>query len=282
LIANRDIRLTLPARLSFAQQVARLQKDFRLLANLAPLLIGGFLASLASLLRMSGIRLRFESYLLSGFGLALFFPLLTFLSALVPVGAAAVLATSLVSALLLIFVGLTVGWQRSRWLVITLLVIFLGAFSLGQLSPWRGLFLTAGGLLLVALFMICWARRPVEEPSPEPPHAVTEEPVFQPECQPECRPEPPEKLVADEPEPEPLPQESGLHCPHCGRDLAEDYRFCPGCGHDTTPLLRCDGCGYMQFVDPGYAPVYCLRCGRPFGLGQSEDGQVGAVQAPAG
>ena len=38
LIPNRDIRLTLPSRLSFAQRVAQLQGDFRLMAVLAPFL----------------------------------------------------------------------------------------------------------------------------------------------------------------------------------------------------------------------------------------------------
>jgi len=245
LIASRDIRLTLPARMSFAQQVARLQGDFRMLANLAPLFIGGFLVSLAGLLHLSGVRLRIESYLMAGFGLALFYPLLTFLSALVPVGLAAALTTLLVSALLLVFLSLAVGWHRARWLVTMLLVIFLGAFSLGMLTSWRGLFLTTGGLMLVALFMVLWARRPAQEPAP-----VAPESAFEPE-----RPVP-------EPRTDSPPEPTGLHCPCCGRELAADYRFCPGCSHDTTPVLRCGDCGYVQFVDPGHVPAYCLRCGQ--------------------
>jgi hypothetical protein len=197
--------------------------------------------------------------------MALFYPLLTFLSALVPVGLAVAVTSLLVSALLLLFLSLAIGWHRARWLVGTLLVIFLGAFSLGMLTPWRGLFATAGGLLLVALFMILWARRPMEEPPPEPEPPVEElapEP-WDPETWPEPEAEPGLELeVEPEPEPEPEAEPTGLHCPFCGREMADDYRFCPGCGQDTLPVLSCAECGYVQFVDSDRSPAYCLRCGQ--------------------
>ena len=262
LIANRDIRLTLPARLSFAQRVARLQGDFRTLANLAPLLIGLFLASLAGVLHLSGVHLRLESYLLMGFGLALFYPLLTFLSALVNVAVAAVLALLLVSGLLLVFLSLAVGWRRIRWRVGVLLAIFLGAFSLGVLTPWRGLFLTTGGLMLVATFMVHWAgwaRRASTEPEPEP----TPTPA---EIGPAGRaggPAPEPTMVdAEPPEAKANPEPVGLYCPYCARELADDYRFCPGCGHDTSSVRRCAACGHAQFVEADLAPAYCLHCGQ--------------------
>jgi len=264
LIANRDIRLTLPARLSFAQRVARLQGDFRTLANLAPLLIGLFLASLAGVLHLNGVHLGLESYLLMGFGLALFYPLLTFLSALVNVAVAAVLALLLVSGLLLVFLSLAVGWRRIRWRVGVLLAIFLGAFSLGVLTPWRGLLLTTGGLMLVATFMVHWAgwaRRASAEPEPEP------EPTPTPaEIGPAGRaggPAPEPTMVnAESPEAEANPEPAGLYCPYCARELADDYRFCPGCGHDTSSVRRCAACGHAQFVEADLAPAYCLHCGQ--------------------
>ena len=276
LIANRDIRLTLPARLSFAQRVARLQGDFRTLANLAPLLIGLFLASLAGVLHLSGVHLRLESYLLMGFGLALFYPLLTFLSALVNVAVAAVLALLLVSGLLLVFLSLAVGWpcgipgsrgsqsdlgpiphgwRRIRWSVGVLLVIFLGAFSLGVLTPWRGLLLTSGGLMLVATFMVHWAgwaRRASTEPEPQPTPTPAE---IGPASEPTM-------VNAEPPEAQANPEPAGLYCPYCARELADDYRFCPGCGHDTSSVRRCAACGHAQFVEADLAPAYCLHCGQ--------------------
>jgi len=242
LIPSRDIQLTLPARLSFAQRVAQLQGDFRLLAVLAPFLVGLFLASLFGVFRLSGMRLRLESYLLIGCSLAFFYPILTFLSGLVDVVLAAVLALLLVSGLLLVFLGLTAGWRQTWWRAGLLLAIFLGIFSLGILTPWRGLLLTSGGLLLVGTFMLLYARRP---PAPEP------EPVsiLEPEPMPT-------------PEPVPAPEPTKRHCPHCGRALADDHDFCPGCGQDTHRVRRCAKCGHEQFVPAELEPAYCVHCGQ--------------------
>ena len=233
LIADRDIQLTLPTHLSFAQRVARLQDDFRTLAALAPLLIGLFLASLAGVLHLSGIRMRLESYLLIGCCLALFYPMFTFLSGLVNVTLAAILALLLVSGLLVAFLGLAAGWRQTWWRVGLLLVIFLGMFSLGMLTPWRRLLLTAGGLMLVGIFMLHYALRP----------------------------------TTPEPEPAPLPAETilepvGLYCPYCARALEDDYGFCPDCGHDTSRFHCCAGCGHEQFVPAELEPAHCLHCGQ--------------------
>lgn len=249
LIANRNIQLALPTRLSFAQRVAQLQDDFHTLALLAPVLVGLFLVSLAGVLHLSGVRLELESYLLAGCGLALFYPLLTFLSGLVDVILAAALASMLVSGLLLVFLSLTAGWRMIRWRVGLLLLIFLGAFSLGTLTPWRGLLLTGGGLLLVGVFMVLYARRP---PAPEP------EPV------------PPPADVAPEPEPalppdDAIPEPASFYCPYCARPLADDYGFCPGCGHDTNRFRCCAGCGNKQFVPAELEPAYCSHCGQLLG-----------------
>ena len=247
LIPNRDIRLTLPARLSFAQRVAQLQDDFRLLAVLAPFLVGFFLASLAGVLYLSGMRLQLGSYLLIGCALAFFYPALTFLSGLVDVVLAAVLAMLLVSGLVLVFLGLTAGWRQTWWRVGLLLVVFLGTFSLGMLTPWQELLLTGGGLLLVGTFMILYARRP---PAPEPEPETEPPPVAEPE------PTPPPVEVTREP--------TKRHCPHCGRALADDHDFCPGCGQETRCLRRCAECGHEQFVPAELEPAYCVHCGQLF------------------
>ncbi len=136
-----------------------------------------------------------------------------------------------------------------------LLVIFLGAFSLGVLTPWRGLLLTSGGLMLVATFMVHWAgwaRRASTEPEPQP----TPTPA-------EIGPAPEPIMVnAEPPEAQANPEPAGLYCPYCARELADDYRFCPGCGHDTSSVRRCAACGHAQFVEADLAPAYCLHCGQ--------------------
>jgi hypothetical protein len=249
LIPDRDIRLDLPARLSFAQRVSRLQDDFRTLGTLAPFLVALFLASLGGVLHLDGVRLRLPSYLLLGLGLALFYPLLTFLSGLLPLVAAAALATLLVSGLLLSFLARAIGRREILLRAGLLLLVVLGLFSLGVLTPWRGLLFTAGGLTLAGTFMLLYARRavaPKPEPKPEPaPDAKT---VETPPVASAAAPEPPH-----------------LHCPYCARPLETDYAFCPGCGHDTSALRRCPGCGHQQLVPPGTEATYCVRCGQALG-----------------
>lgn len=270
LIADRNIQLGLPTRLSFAQRVAQLQDDFRMLAGLAPVLVGAFLASLAGALYLSNVRLRLTGYLLTGCGLALFYPLLTFLSGIVDLGLAAVIALVLVSGLLVAFVSLTAGWRQGGWRTALLLGIYLGFFSLGMLTPWRGLFLSGGGLVLVGTFMLLYARyRSAVKPEaePEPALALDVQPM---ETPPESEVEPEsgvESASGAEPEPQPeeetppTPEQTGLHCLYCARSLDDDYQFCPSCGHDTSHIHRCEDCGHRQYVPIEIETVYCVHCG---------------------
>jgi hypothetical protein len=258
LIADRNIQLALPTRLSFAQRVAQLQDDFRMLAGLAPVLVGAFLVSLAGVLYLGNVRLRLTGYLLAGCGVALFYPVLTFLSGIIDLALAAAVALVLVSGLLVAFVSLTVGWRRGGWRTALLLVIYLGFFSLGMLTPWQGLFLSGGGLLLVGTFMLLYARyrssvKPEAEPEPAP--VLDVQPVAmppEPESEPELQPEEETRLA---------PEQAGLHCPYCARSLDDDYRFCPSCGHDTSHVRRCENCGRQQFVPIEIETVYCVHCG---------------------
>jgi hypothetical protein len=275
LIIDRDIQLTLPARLSFAQRIAALQDDFRVLAGLAPLLVALFLASLAAVFYLAKVRLRLETYLLSGCAMALFFPLLIFLSGIVGLIPAAVLAVVLVSGLLLVFLSLTSGWRQVRWRLGLLLIIFLILFSLGILTPWRGLMLTGGGLLLVGTLMLLYARRPPpleSEPSSASAHSDSE-----PDPGPPTSGVPPESestlqdgAVIPESEPSLLPGEvtsdtASFYCPYCACMLVDEYRFCPGCGHGTNDFRRCDACGVRQFIPVEMDSAYCTHCAHQFG-----------------
>ncbi len=244
LIADRDIQLTLPAHLSFAQRITQLQDDFRALAGLAPFLVGLFLASVAGVLHLSHIRLGLESYLLAGLGMALFYPMLTFLSGVLGVVPASALTLALVASMVLAFLGHVAG-RATRWQVGLLLLIYLGFFSLGMLTPWRGLFLSSGSLSLVGIFMLLYARRPA---------------ALEPELAYQAEETSPAAELASFPS-EATPEVPSLHCAYCGRALSDDYRFCPGCGHDISCLRRCADCGYKQFVSAEVEPVYCVHCG---------------------
>ncbi len=256
LIADRNIQLTLPTRLSFAQRIAHLQDDFYTLSILAPFLVAAFLISLAVILHLSGLSLPLENYLLIGLGLALFYPTFTFLSGVINVIPAAGLTLLLISGLLSVFLGLVVGWRKVWWRIGLLLVVFLGIFSLGMLTPWRGLLLSVGSLLLVAVFMLLYARRPlISEPDTlVDADSKSEAPLPQNEAP------PPSESVLPPPEATPV----STHCPHCARLLADDFSFCPGCGHDTSYLHHCLGCGHQQLVPSELEQVYCLSCGQLF------------------
>ena len=297
LIADRDIQLALPVQLSFAQRVAQLQDDFRALSRLAPVLVLAFLAALAALFRLSDVRLQPEVYLMAAFGLALFFPLLTFSSGLVDIPVAATLSLILAFTLLIAFLGRVAGGGRVRWRIGLLLLVFLGFFSIGTLTPWRGLSHTAGGVLLVALFMVLLSRRPADrglfaqaphEPHPPKPLSVAgesgpEDDILNDEFRPE--PEPPAAQSSYEPEHEEaivtVTEPAGLFCPFCGNQLGEAYHFCPTCGHQTDQISACPDCGTKQFMPVEQERVHCLACGAAVVQGRGNPIRSGWDQRPS-
>lgn len=252
LVGNQDIKLKLPQRLSFAQRVTRLQSDFRDLGAMAPFLVALFVGGLAGLLWFEGQRLPFEVYLLMGLGLALFYPLLTFLSGLLPLWLAAILAVAAVLALEVVFLILSGKWTgialQAGWLLLIILVFL----SLGMLTPVRGLLMTLGGVLLVATFMFAVARRSLRgdlEPAPAEVEVADFEPVAAEVGY--------EEPAAIEPEADVFQR----HCPNCGNALAEGDHFCSACGYHLELLHRCKHCDYEQSLPPQVEHVYCLRCG---------------------
>jgi hypothetical protein len=129
-----------------------------------------------------------------------------------------------------------------------------------MLSPWRRLLITGGGLLLVGTFMMAYARRKIpSEPEPTPEPKTELEPVTEsePETEPTITTDSPDESLEEPTVPEP----SSAHCPQCGRDRADDYAFCPGCGYNTQNLRRCESCGHEQHISPEAEKTFCLQCG---------------------
>jgi hypothetical protein len=202
--------------------------------------------------------------------------LLIFLSGILHLVPAAILAFLLVSGLLLVFFSLATGWKGARGRVGLLLAVFLGFFSLGLLTPWPGLMLTSGSLLLVGTFMLLYARRPPApepEPPPPPPAPITPEPdpllpVDEPTPESDSVPLPDEATPDPDPASPPdeiAPGSTGFFCPTCARPLDADYAFCPGCGHDTNHLRSCPACGVRQVVPQELDLTHCLHCGQNLG-----------------
>lgn len=243
LIADRDVQVTLPEQMGFAQRVERLQQPLRTLAFASPLLVVLFVACLAGMHALSGMRLPFLHYLLAGCGFFLFYPALTFLSGVLDLTPAAVVALVAVTALLVVFLGRAAGWRRS-WQTLLLAAVFLGLFSLGLVSRWRGLSLTAGGLVLVGAFMMQMAHHQTAKAPSQISNLMA----------PGDKPEVAEPAPIEKPTP-------SRYCPHCGTPLDEAFAFCPACGHDACGFRRCAACGAIHYTPPEANMTHCPSCG---------------------
>ena len=253
LITNQDIAIELPARLSLSQKIEKMSPLFAGLSFLAPALMVSFLACLATALHLSAVRLRLEHYLLMALGFFLFYPLLIFLASVLGLTAAAALSLLVIGGLLLVFMRKVESSPQTWVYAAFLLAVFLGLFSLGLLTRWRGLLLTAGGILLVGFFMQLAARLKAREPA-SPPTSLGEE-----------SPSVVEAAVEGEETAEQVTEETfDKFCPRCGRGLLPDYTFCPGCGHDERAFLACQHCGRQHYAADRESLAFCPGCGTRF------------------
>jgi hypothetical protein len=254
LIADRNVQVELPTRPGFVQRVEGLQQPLHTLALLSPLFVGGFVAALTGVHWLTGVRLSFLHYLLAGLGLFLFYPGLTFLSGVLELPWAAVTASVVVTGLLVAFLGIAASWRRTWWSTLLLAVVFLGLFSLGSMSQWRGLLITAGGTLLVGMFMVLVARWQATKSKSQISNAS--------DVQESTKSEKVEEPMAVESE-EPMP--TTYYCSHCGAELVEAFAFCPACGHDAKAFRRCPACGTAHYVSPEAELRHCPACGEQMG-----------------
>ncbi|NIM95395.1 MAG: hypothetical protein GTO18_16995 [Anaerolineales bacterium] len=245
LIDTRNIQIELPREQTFSRRIAEVQFELSDLLNRAPFIIGATMAALAVTFRLRGTRLKIETYLLLGLGLVFFFPLVIFLSGIIGVMAGSLLALLITIGLLVVFLSQTVGWDQIGWQTVLVLVVFLGLFGLGLLTEWSGLLTTVGGVLMLGVFMVLYARRQKNLMELEPIQAQEETEEIEPS-----------------PAPEPdLPSGPTLHCPQCSQGLEDDVNFCPSCGYETKQIVRCGHCGREQFPPTGFEVAYCLGCG---------------------
>jgi hypothetical protein len=260
--------------MGFLQRVEQLREPMRQIALASPLLVAFFVASLAGLHRLGGVRLPLQHYLLAGLGFFLFYPALAFLSGVLELPLAAAVALSIVTGLLIAFLGRAVGWRRTWLQTLLLCAVFLGLFSLGAMSQLRGLLFTTGGLLLVGAFMLLVARQRPPEPASdetdsdehsEGPGGEVEEPTEITPSKEQPATELSVEINAAEssatiPTP-PTPTPPSRYCPYCGGPLDEAFVFCPACGRDAKPFHRCPACGAEHYVSPDAELSHCPACG---------------------
>jgi len=263
LITDQDIAIELPAKLSLSQKVEKMSSLFANLSFLAPALMVFFLACLTLALRLSEVGLRLEHYLLIGLGFFLFYPLLIFLASVLGLTAAAALSLLAIGGLVLAFLRKVESSPQIWVYAAFLLAVFLGLFSLGLLTRWRGLLLTVGGILLVGFFMQLAARLKAREPV-SPPVSLEEEGATVVEVE----------MGVEEIGRIANPAGVDTHqvaeetfekfCPRCGRGLLPDYTFCPGCGHDERAFLACQHCGRQHYATDRESLAFCPSCGTAF------------------
>ncbi|MBN1812383.1 MAG: zinc ribbon domain-containing protein [Anaerolineae bacterium] len=277
LIADRDVQVELPTRMSFLQRVEQLREPMRRIALASPVLVAFFVASLAGLHRLGGVRLPLQHYLLAGLGFFLFYPALTFLSGVFELPLAAAVALFIVTGLLISFLGRAIGWRRAWLQTLLLCAVFLGLFSLGAMSQLRGLLFTTGGLLLLGAFMLLVARQRPSAPAID--ETDPGEPSEGPGSEADEAAEPTEVVLSEDqsaaelsvevnateipatvPTP-PTPMPPSRYCPHCGGPLDEAFAFCPACGRDAKPFHRCPACGAEHYVSPETELSHCPACG---------------------
>jgi hypothetical protein len=243
LIADRNVRIELPTRPGFAQRVEGLQEPLHDLSLASPLLVACFVGCLAGVHYLTDVRLPLPHYLLAGLGFFLFYPTLTFLSGVIELPLAAAVALVVVTGLLVVFLGYAAGWRRAWWQALLLSAVFLGLFSMGLMGQWRGLLLTAGGLVLVGTFMVLSARRRGASPKSQISNITESDTGDEPTVELE----------------EAMPP--ARYCPHCGAELDEAFAFCPACGRDAKPFCCCSACGAEHYVSPEAELKHCPACG---------------------
>ena len=258
LIDNRNIQIHLPIEPSFSQQLALVQTQLHDFAAAAPVIVGTTLLALLGMFHMSGLRLKIENYLLLGCALVFFFPMVTFLSGLIGIFAGSIISLAITIGVITLFLRQTVGWRQIGWSTMVVLTIFLGAFALGRITELRGLLLTAGGVVLLGIFMLRYARwQKIQETleTAQPLQEIPDEAAVQAlEGESEAAPI---SLPADR-----EPSDQGIfHCPQCAHELEDDNNFCPNCGYESKQIRHCDHCGHEQLPPVDLSPSYCLNCG---------------------
>jgi hypothetical protein len=256
LIPDRDIQVLLPTTRDLAHRLLQLQGDFRNLSIAAPFLVALYVLSLVGILRLTEVRAKAEAPLLAGLAAAMYFPVLTFLAAVLPLVAAFGVAFSVITGLVLAFLRAMAGNRRTLAAVAVTSVACLGMLSFGLLTPWRGLSASLGGIILVGTFMVLLAKHRAASPSEHTGSGPTGD-----ESQPGEAPEP--ALIPHAPRVVDM-QPSLLHCPDCGHALDAGFDYCPGCGRDARRIRRCQACGYAQVITAESPAPFCLNCGTAF------------------
>jgi len=248
LVTNRDIKIDLPDKEPELTLAARLQKyagRFALLCRVAPIFALFFVGAMGLSGRVGAPKLSAESQVLLALNFLLFFPLVIFVASFTGVAAAfwiGLAVTALINALY--------AWRQAGvgmlWRVLVFTAIFLGLFSYGILhARLTGLLLSAGGVAIVAFFMLSHGLWPPE------PHGKPEAPGEQ------QGPGVPAVAAAGNPP----PKGRGSFCPYCGMVLGASFKFCPGCARPVHETIACKQCGAQVCGACGREFKYCPACG---------------------
>lgn len=252
LVTNRDIMIDLPDRepeLTFAARLQKYADRFAVLCRVAPLFALLFIGAIGLSAWVGAPRLNAESHVLLALNFLLFFPLLIFLAGFTGVAVAFWISVGVIALLAVLYAWRT-GGLGMLWRVVVFTGVFLGLFSYAVLHErWTGLLLSAGGIAVVALFMLSHALWPPEPREPESPPDEDRSP---------------DRLVPA-PVGNPHPPAEGSFCAHCGTALGEGFRFCPSCAQPVHETTACAACGAEVCAACGREFKHCPACGAKLG-----------------
>ncbi|MCK4323695.1 MAG: inner membrane CreD family protein [Armatimonadetes bacterium] len=270
LLTSRDICIEIPARLLGSNVANRFPALLR--AGVATVVLFGMMLFIGGL--VSGKRVAAPQYVLIALALAVFYPMLLYLSEHMRLSQA--------FGICFVAVGLMVlgSLLRSHGLKFALgygglgLVILLGLFSAAALATrGAGALVTIGVLVLVGFAMYTVPRISIARPKPLLPGVV---PPHEPGATREEVTPTGDADVADAageqmPGPAPPKREPGAFCAFCGAEVAQDFSFCPSCGETARVAEGCVQCGTPICRECGGDYRFFPGCGAPLLRGEATE-----------
>jgi hypothetical protein len=278
LLTQRDIPIEIPAPL-FGGDIAHrmpnlIRTGFVSLVLLALLLVSGGV--------ISDKRVTLGQFVLIVLPIIMFYLLLLQFSKYINLFGAFTLAFVLMATLVMIILQRGQG-RRFAWTYgVFGLVVIVGMFSAAALlTKGAGTLVTIAVFALVAYLVYAAPKLPVFRARPEP----LPRPVLPPPAPPgggdmgvdmeEDTAEEGEEEVTETPRapvvplppvtPPPPPEPPDHFCAFCGREVAETFSFCPGCGKTADVTHQCEHCGaeICDTCGPNYQ--HCPGCGNALG-----------------
>lgn len=284
LLTQRDIILQIPAPI-FGGDIGH-RMPYLIRTGFVSLVLLGMLLFSGGVI--TSRRMTLGQIVLIVLPIVMFYLLLLQFSKFMNLYLAFLLAFLLMAVLVMVILGRQQG-RRFAWTYgLFGLIVVVGMFSAATLlTKGAGALVTLAVFLLVAYLVYAAPKLPPFQARPEPlyqPVPLPPPPHWADEAMPEGeeteegepegdRDEDAEAGVAPAPvtsatpvaAPEPPPAPPSHYCAYCGREVEDNFSFCPGCGKTASVTHRCEECGaeICETCAPSFK--HCPGCGKTLG-----------------